>query len=192
VELSEERKAQFRRELEPNYADLGAEAVRRCRRRRWIRGKEMPGGLEPEDVLHRAIDLVYSGRRPWPESMDLRACLIMVMRSIIDHAAESAANTELSLDDPEAIVVQKRVDLPDGGHEVHHPFWTRERDDAIWDAARDAARDHPAASAVLEAIEGGAEKAGEAIEDTGLSDRQVYGGIRYLKKHLTPLVKRWR
>lgn len=70
------------------------------RQRLWwqgIRNGEMPEGIEPSDIIARAVEKTLTGKRRWDPSKnpDLYAYLTSVVDSDINHAAESWANQYL-------------------------------------------------------------------------------------------------
>ncbi len=186
--LSKEKRARLHAELPAIYASLAAAALNLVKKRR------QPGSATTaRDLLHNAIAALLSGDRDWPDGVELFACLIEVMRSLRANQARSDKRQKTEPEPiPERPGVPKRVDVPAGGHEMNHPFWTREREREIRLAAREAAAGNPTALAIVDAALKGAGRGAELAEDTGIDVNEVYEGVRYLKGRLTPIVEGWR
>jgi hypothetical protein len=60
---------------------------------RGVPGGQVPGGLEPQDIVQQAIQKVLDGVRQWdPDRISLLRCLVGVVSSDINNLARSAEN----------------------------------------------------------------------------------------------------
>lgn len=62
----------------------------------WLRGSaDLPKGLQPQDLVHEAITLVYTGKRHWdPDKVpDISVFLKGVIRSLVSHLVQSPEHT---------------------------------------------------------------------------------------------------
>ena len=104
------------------YPRLLLVAYRELKRRSWLgqRSGPSPGGMEPKDVVQDAIVKTISGQRVWkPSEISLFRHLIGVIRSDINHLADSSENVmtrredEMSAlapdsrEDPETIAIRE-------------------------------------------------------------------------------------
>jgi DNA-directed RNA polymerase specialized sigma24 family protein len=74
------------REFEAMLPWLVASAERSLRRVGWAEGKDhIPAGAEAEELVSEAVEAALSGKRVWPDDLELHVFLAGVMRSQVEH-----------------------------------------------------------------------------------------------------------
>jgi DNA-directed RNA polymerase specialized sigma24 family protein len=74
------------REFEAILPELVAYAARRLRRIGWGEGHDhRPSGAEAEELVAEAVEVALSGKRVWPNDLDLKTFLEGVMWSQVEH-----------------------------------------------------------------------------------------------------------
>lgn len=147
--MEKEYKDQIRSELQrADWNDLGLRLyyyTLKCLRNKYWRGEPrgpIPGGREPIDFIHDAVDKLLAGKRLCPKEITLFQCLAGIIRSDISHLAVSMENCKEERLIPELIEeYQEESDLLGNSD-----------DTLMLDEIRDLLKDDPHESAIFEIL----------------------------------------
>jgi hypothetical protein len=178
-----------------------ARAIMLVKRHRWFAAGYDSVEKAAEELAHDAIDRTMMGERKWEPAKvpDVEVFLAGVMRSIVSAAAKSperhteALSTIGMAAEDEASPAEKALGTLDGRGHMKTPeqhLVEAESVRELIDLALDAAGDDPNAEKVIEAAEAGCFKVDEFVEETGLTQAQVYAATRKIRDRVRKGAKR--
>lgn len=184
--------ARFKAALPGVFPRVLARSILIVRRKRWSRDGTIPEGNEAQDLLHEAIRRVLDGRRHWdPERVpDLEVFLEGVIRSLASDLARGLANRT---DDIEKFTESKKPQLPDVlqcTRTVEIEKIQAERYQQTADALMEAACQEPVLEKIVQALMDGCSKPEVIAQETGLAVKEVYAGMKKIRRRLASAAKR--